>query len=278
MKRLIAIAIIVLIMVGLFAANGVRLLACSASAADSAALARETMEAAQQLYESGQYAPAAQAYEQLVAQGYADSALFYNLGNAYYKAGDYGRAILNYRRAQRLAPRDPDIEANLALARSRTVDRFEAVPAGNLLEQVGLAVRGWISFDQLALAVLAAWMLFMFLLILRLGVRPGSRWRQGWRYALAVAGVVLVVGLLATGSYLYAAGRPAGGVVVVSQVDVTSGPGSHYVTEFTLHSGAEVSLLEERGNWVRLALPGQDLEGWVPASTVEDVAGDASGL
>ena len=70
-----------------------------------------------------------------------------------------------------------------------------------------------------------------------------------------------------------APGTGTEGIVVAEEVDVTSGPGSQYVTEFTLHSGAEVDLLESSGNWARLVAPGTDLEGWVPASAVEAVGG-----
>ena len=44
--------------------------------------AQDTLATARQLYEGGQYAQAAQGYQQLADQGFADSALFYNLGNA----------------------------------------------------------------------------------------------------------------------------------------------------------------------------------------------------
>jgi tetratricopeptide (TPR) repeat protein len=95
----------------------------------------DTMAMAHQLYESGQYAKAAEAYQQLVDQGYSDAALFYNLGNAYFKQGDIGRAILNYRRAERLHPRDPDTRANLELARSLAVDQIEDGNQSGLLYQ-----------------------------------------------------------------------------------------------------------------------------------------------
>ncbi len=77
--------------------------------------------------------------------------------------------------------------------------------------------------------------------------------------------LVLVVAVLALGSYLYVDNGQAEGVIVATEVDVTSGPGTQYVTEFTLHDGAEVRVVEARGSWVRLALPGGELEGWVPA-------------
>ena len=61
-------------------------------------------------------------------------------------------------------------------------------------------------------------------------------------------------------------------VVVAQEVGVTSGPGSQYVIEFTLHSGTEVGLVETRKSWARLALSSGELQGWVPASAVETVA------
>jgi tetratricopeptide (TPR) repeat protein len=266
MKRIILIAAIALTMVGLFAANQTLLLAGSPSAS-----AGEKMHTANQLYETGQIDLAVQAYEQLVGQGVVDSALFYNLGNAYFKQGDPGRAILTYRRAQELAPRDPDIAANLALARAQAMDEFETVEESGLLDQFGQAVRGWFTLDELAMIALAGWILFVFVLILFVSTRARSAWQKALQYALVAAAVVLVVGLLSLGSALHLEQNRSEGVVVAAEVDVTSGPGAQYVTEFTLHSGAEVDLVEVRPNWVRLALPGGEVEGWVPASAIEPI-------
>lgn len=274
MKRFAIITLLVLTMIGLFVANQTQLLAESPGATGtSAAAAGETMHTASRLYESGQYAQAAQAYQQLAGQGFADSALFYNLGNAYFKQGDHGRAILNYRRAQQLAPRDPDIEANLSLARSRTADQFEAAEESGFLVLLGKSVQQRFALNEVAMAALGAWILFVFLLILFATARAGSAWRKALQYGLVITAVILVVGVTTLGSSLYTANDQPAGVVVASEVDVTSGPGSQYVTEFTLHSGAELNLVETRGSWVRLALPGGDLEGWVPADAVEAVGG-----
>jgi len=266
MKRIAFITLIALTMIGLFAANQSLLLAKTPTATAS-----ETMGTANQFYEAGQFAQAAQAYEQLVAQGYADAALFYNLGNTYFKQSDYGRAIVNYRRAQQLTPRDADIETNLAFARAQAVDQFEVADDGGLLVQVGQAVQSQITLNELAMIALGAWIVFVFLLILLGSARRKGRVYAGLRYAAVAAAVVLAVGVLALGSYLYADNSQAGGVIVAAEVGVTSGPGSQYVTEFTLHSGAEVDLVEMRANWIRLALPGGELEGWVPANSIESV-------
>ena len=73
---------------------------------------------ANKLYEEGKFSEAAAAYDKMLEQGEAAPALYFNLGNALFKAGQVGRAVLNYRLAERLAPRDPDIRANLKFARN----------------------------------------------------------------------------------------------------------------------------------------------------------------
>lgn len=272
MKRIVVLALILLAMIGLFAANQTRLLARSPETAT------DSMLAASHLYEEGQYAQAAQAYQHLADQGFADSALYYNLANAHFKQGDYGHAVLNYLRAQRLDPRDPDVQANLELARAHTVDQLQVAEHQGLFHVLGQASRNWLSLNGLAMAALAAWILVVFLVILLMGIKSGGIWRKGVRNTLLPAAAVLAAGVLLLGTRLYTEHHQSAAVVVAPEVAVASGPGAQYVTEFELHSGAEVDLLETRGSWTRLAIPGEEgLEGWVPAAAVEAVSAKAQG-
>ena len=64
----------------------------------------DVLKQANTLYSKGNYADAAKVYEKLLAgQGVAPE-LYFNLGNAYYKSSETGKAILNYERALRLSP------------------------------------------------------------------------------------------------------------------------------------------------------------------------------
>jgi tetratricopeptide (TPR) repeat protein len=167
--------------------------------ADSAAVS-----AANALYESGHAAEAIQMYEQLVAQGVEDSGLFYNLGNAYYRQNDLGRALLNYELAARLAPRDPDIEANLALARTQA-GISEPAAADDPIHALAGVVDSWFSLNELAVVALGSWFLLFFLLLLRRHLLRQSR-------LLKVATGLLVLVTLLTGiclsSSLYAKDAP----------------------------------------------------------------------
>jgi len=235
---------------------------CSAGTISGAGLAD-----ANRLYEAGRFAESIAAYQELVNAGVQDGTLHYNLGNAYFKVGDLGRAILSYRRAQQALPRDRDVMANLELARSQTRDRLETDGGGPLVGFVHRVLVSGTTMDELAGIVLALWITLCGLLIVIIW-RPGTRPRL--KYPIAV--VVVLLGLSLTSAAVRmvdeAGGAPA--VVVVESVETHSGPGSDYLTEFSLHAGTEVSVLGARNGWVRVALPG-DLQGWVPGETVEEV-------
>ncbi len=238
--------------------------------AQSAQAEFETGDVANQLYENGRYAAATQAYEQLIARGMANSAVYYNLGNAYMQQGEIGQAILNYKRAQALAPRDPDIAANLALARAQTVDRFDGGAPDDLVGIFNTAVQANLTFNQLALLALGLWFALGIGIIVYRQMR-GGRGKTAVALATALTGVLFVISAFSLGSRIYDANNFPPAVIVAEEVNVTSGPGEQYTVQFALHDGAEVGLLETRGQWAKLALPGGETTGWVPASAVESL-------
>jgi tetratricopeptide (TPR) repeat protein len=243
----------------------VSLLVCLTNCAgvDTAATSGSGMAEANRLYEAGQYAEAAASYQALVDASAEDGALYYNLGNAYYKAGDLGRAILNYRRAQSLLPRDQDVAANLRIARSQTQDLIDQDREGPLVATVGRLFR-WITLYEAALATLMLWFFLCGLLIAAI-LRSDQK-----RILLTLAGIAaafFALGVLSVGIRLLDETDRAPAVVVGDAVSVRSGPGQEYLAEFNLHAGAEVRMVERRQAWARIALPG-DLQGWVPEDTV----------
>ena len=220
-------------------------------------------------YEREEYAEAIQQYETLVGRGYRDAAVHYNLGNAYLESGDLGRAILNYLRAEELSPRDPDILANLQLARSRTVDQLEAEGA-SLVASISDFGRRWATTGEFGMAALMLWVVGAIIvgaLILRQNMQRGILLRSGAAVCFAAMLVCLVLLL----SMLYSNPYRNTGVVTEEIVEVLSGPGRQYEEVFALHSGAQVHLVDSRHGWLQVALPGGELRGWLPAHAIEAV-------
>lgn len=210
------------------------------------------------------YQRAALRYERIVRDGgIRNGKLFYNLGNAYFKAQDLGRAILNYRRAERYIPGDPNLRQNLAYARSRLQDRFEQ-------EQRTQVLRTLLFFHYdfppgLRMTLLAVFSgLFWGLAALRLFRR---QWAPGWALGgLAIAGLLMLGSLVVEATAV----QPVEGVILSPQVTARKGDGESYEPSFTepLHAGTEFRLLEERNGWYRVELP-DGRTCWIP----EEAAG-----
>jgi tetratricopeptide (TPR) repeat protein len=230
----------------------------------------EAMQIGNRHYEAGEFVEAANVYETIIAAGLQDSALYYNLGNAYFKQGEIGRAILNYRRAQYLNPRDPDIADNLAIARSQTVDKFETVEEETPFSNFVQVAEEWLTLDEAAMLALGLWVLLCATAVVMI-LRP--RWRSTCLWVGGALALFLALGLLSMAGRYYAQEAYPAAVIIAQEIDVTSGPGTaqQYLVEFNLHAGAEVLLLDSRPGWRRVALPGNDFQGWVPEEAVEPV-------
>ena len=234
--------------------------------------ATDVMSKANESYGRGEYAEAVQQYESMLDRGYEDPAIFFNLGNAYLETGDLGRAILSYLRARKLAPRDPDIADNLALALDMTVDRIEA-DRDSLVESTSHLTRMWVTPGELGVAALLTWVLN------GIAISALVMWRRFplRRLVLAVTAVgtvVAAISFLLLVTMTYANPYDSTGVVTVLVIEVVGGPGPQFSEEFALHSGAQVRVAESRHGWLRIELPGGELQGWVPSHAVEVVEED----
>ncbi len=211
------------------------------------------------------YRRAALRYERLVGEyGIRNSMLFYNLGNAYFQAGDVGRAIVNYKRAEDLDPSDANVRRNLALARSQRADKLDASVGG----QATRTLLFW-HYDVSTVArmriFVVAWVVFWTLVILRF---VGLSWVPREIALASVAVALLLFGSLAVDAV--DASQSVEGVIVAADSVARQGDGASYEPAFreALHAGAEFRVLEQRPEWLRVELPDGRL-CWLPVRDVE---------
>lgn len=229
------------------------------------------ISAANHLYEAGHYTEAIQIYEQIIAGGTIESSILYNLGNAYYQSGDLGRAVLNYQRAAQLNPRDADILANLSRVRDLTQDGFAAETASPINSMANLT-RTWMTHNETAILALILWFVFCVLLLAWRSMQFTNA-RKGLGYTTLLVLLLVFVSSLSLGSRVYLAQTQPIGVVIAPVVTISTDPGGENATEYALHSGTEVNLLETRGDWIRLTVHGDVIQGWVPLDAVETIDG-----
>lgn len=216
-------------------------------------------EAAQRLY-----AQSALCFERVIDSDIRNAPLYYNAGNARFQAGDIGRAILNYRRAERLAPGDDDLLHNLSHVRKQ---REDSIPESNQSRALR-TVLFW-HYDLpapvraiiFALAYLAFWVAAIILLFRR---RAELRWTAIVAFALAM----LFAGSLALD--LTRPSRAPEGVVLADEVIARQGDGAAYRPAFStpIHAGSEFRLVEAREKWLRVELS-DGRKCWIPAHAAE---------
>jgi hypothetical protein len=218
------------------------------------------------LYNNGQFEAARDRYRQVVEYGVEDARLFYNLGNAHFKAGELGQAILWYERALRLAPRDDDIEANLRFANLVKQDRDPE--EGNLVWRFLIDAFFFPSLNELCLSFS-----FLFLILFILGIR-----RMWSRMAISAGGLVLIAACLGLtvldgiylGMRIYHEETVEEGIIVADQGTARSGPGEEQTTVFVVHEGTKVRIARRQGDWLLVRLT-NGLGGWLPGVVVEAI-------
>ena len=212
-------------------------------------------EKANSEYAAGNLKEAISDYNTLVQSGEWSANLFYNLGNAYYRTGDYGRAILNYERALRIDRQHPEAQANLRIARDETRG-LELTPS--LLDRY-LGVAGSRGFIVAA----AAW---FWLAVLLLAI-PSRR-----SYLMGAIACLVLSACCAIATYTLTKG-PRGqalAVIVRNNVEARVATADTARSVVALPPGSEVLVVQPRGDWTYAALP-NDQRGWTPTEAVEKV-------
>ncbi len=212
-------------------------------------------------YFHGRYAEAVEAYEQVAALGVRSEDLFYNLGNAYLKAGQLGPAIYNYERALELDPSQEDVTFNLKAARDAARGKGEDRLVGaegtpmwmRVVEPYTVGALGWLFLGlYVGLFTLLITLHFTQPGFLRVGLWAGFAFLV---LATATSGLLL-------GGRLYLAERVEQAIVLPDSVQVKEGPDANYQTVFALHAGLRLRITEKEQDWVRVRLS-NGLEGWL---------------
>ena len=215
-------------------------------------------------YFRGDYSAAIAAFSELDKQGILSPDLFANLGLAYYRQGQLGRAIWALERATALDPDADDAKFNLAQIRKlnerRAVDKIEGAQHDPLWIRLVMALPTSTE-TWLFLGLYCACFAVLFL---------RRRASEDHKASLGAAAALLGLGALLGGLALLgraAIDRIPFAIVLAEEVPVKEGADPNYRTSFQVHAGLKVRLLDRDHDWVRIRLP-NGLEGWVRDSSV----------
>ena len=222
----------------------------------SAQTVTDRFNEANKLYEQQKFPAAAAEYEKLIQSSNISSAIYFNLGNAYFKSGALGRAIAAYRKAGQLSPRDPAIRANLQFARNEAGSKVSETIWQEWIHR--FTIDGWTIATTVCI-----WIFFSLLI--------AGHWRPDlvktarfWATASGVAAIFLGVCLAFAARDRFFT-NPA--VVITQEAVVRRGPFDESQSYFTLRDGAEIFVVDHKDKWIEIT-DAANRTGWLPESQV----------
>lgn len=215
-------------------------------------------------YSMGDYEGALDSYQRAITRGIASGALYYNMGNAYYRLDEIGQAIRYFEKARRIEPDRAELRHNLSIAREQTIDNFSRLP-----EPFWMPI--WTSLVQsigptgIFLAGLLCYLVACFALFWR--IRDGQR---PWRRRVATLGLIAAVGLVSTG---FAASadqlRTSRAVVLATESALYETPSADS-SDLSVHEGLVVEIVSGSGEWTQVRLP-NGTPGWLRSDDLGDI-------
>lgn len=221
------------------------------------------------------YEKAVLSYEKIINEyNIKNAKLYYNLANAYLMQNNLGKsseknylgkAILNYRRAEKLDNSDTNIKKNLAFARSLRADKIELKTEKKVLQTLffwhyDFSVNTRFIVTLVSFAILCVGLTLMV-------------WRGRKPTYLAVSIIAALLFICFFTSVIFETSKQQNnicGVVTAKEVVARQGDSENYPASFKapLHQGTEFDVLEHRGGWLYIKLS-DDSRGWIPEDNAE---------
>lgn len=224
-------------------------------------------ELADKAYTEGDYKEALRLYEIIQEDGMESASLYYNIGNCYYKDGQLARAILNYERAFLLNPSDKDIQFNLDLAKSKTVDKITPMREVFFITWAK-DLAGLLSSDAWAVCAV----IMFLLLILGISVYLYSKvmiLRKVGFFIAICSFLLCIASNICSFSQKEILEKHDYAIVLDASVVVKSTPDNSGTELFVLHEGHKVKIKDSQmKEWKEIQLEDGNV-GWIPASSIE---------
>ena len=227
-----------------------------------------TLKEAENAYSQEDYTKAIELYESVLGE-YGESAnVYYNLGNAYYKAGKVAPAILNYERCLLLNPGDTDARFNLELVRQQTTDKIE--PLGEFfLARWFHAIQDLGSSNSWAKLGVVCFILFIGCLVLFFFARWIRLKKIGFYCGLCLLALMIISNIFAGNQKDKMVNRNRA-IVFAPTVTVKGSPDASGTDLFVLHEGTDVTIKSTLGEWSEIVLADGNV-GWMPSKDIQKI-------
>lgn len=226
---------------------------------------QQRFEQANLLFNQSKYTEAARTYQQLLDEGNTQKELYFNAGNAWYKAGKTGQAIYSYEKALQLSPNDAAVKHNLAISNQKVTGFVEELP-------MVFFQQWWLQLQHLHKAngwaigtVVLCWLLITGIMLN--AFLPG--WRNKFlRWGNYVMGALCVLYLLMAVDTYLSSNNHESGIVMNSNIKAKSSPDENSRDVFEVGEGMKVHITDATADFCKIELA-DGKNGWISCAYIK---------
>ncbi len=211
-------------------------------------------------YNEGDFTKAVSFYEQTLEMGQHSAALYFNLGNSYYRLNKVAESIYYFEKAKQLDPDNEDIIVNGAFAQNMTLDAIEAIPKSQLA-QIQQSVFSLFSLATWSRITLLWIWLFVVVFIAYLFLKA-TEWKRFYFFISLLCLFLFVSSFAISFSINQQQENTQFAILFSNKIDIWSEPNQRGEIQFTLHEGTKIQLLESLDEWNKIRIANGS-EGWI---------------
>jgi tetratricopeptide (TPR) repeat protein len=222
--------------------------------------AKTLFEIAGDHYQKGEYQQSISLYDSLIHQNLESAAIYYNMGNAYFKLDQVTKAIYFYEKAKKLEPNNEDVTYNLELANTRIADRIETVPTFFLKNWWNILLNTFTEKQWMYLNT-SMFIIFLSFVVLFFTTNKTNLRKFYFGFGLFFLSLSILNGFVGYRSYTIKNSHNTA-IIFTPTVNIKSAPDEKSSTLFILHQGSKIKLLSESQQWQKVKIANGS-EGWL---------------
>ena len=219
------------------------------------------------LYNQGKYLEAISQFELVIENGEHSYALYFNLGNSFYKINDIANSILFYEKSLKLDPTDKDVINNLKMVNNAIIDDIAKIPESFINNQFSKLSN---NFSYSTWGLISIIFSFSFLLIFVLYFFSKEPIVKRTSFALLFILSLLIGSTLKISLDSYEKNHlEKYAIIFSSKIEIKAEPNMRSENLLTLHMGTKVKIINNfNDEWLKIKLVNGQ-EGWISKNEIK---------
>lgn len=225
-------------------------------------------KSAVELYNNGNYNEAVNLFIEIINNGEHSDALYFNLGNSYYKLNDIPNSIYYFEKALKLNPNDKDIINNLSYSQNMLIDKIDLLPSNQLSDFLNY-ISMFFSIKQWLVIGIIFLYFFLILFVFYFFKRVSNTKKRYFTYS-TILFCASIIFILTAVTKFENQNSNLEAIIFEKKIDLRTEPNYRSEIQFNLNEGTKVNIKEELDDWILVELR-NGASGWMESKSIKKI-------